>query len=126
MTFSPSEQTACRVLVDLALGEDLGPGGDVTSRAVMPVERWGQALLVARSPGVLAGLEAVRLVCQAVDIRLQFEPLLGDSAKLECGSHAARLMGPVRSLLTAERTALNFLQRLSGVATHDGLVSPRR
>ncbi len=117
MPFSSSELAVCRALVDLALAEDLGSTGDVTSRAVMPGDRWGQALLVARSPGVLAGVDAVRLVCEAVDVRLKVEVLANDGDKLERGTRAIRLAGPVRNLLTAERTALNFVQRLSGVAT---------
>jgi nicotinate-nucleotide pyrophosphorylase (carboxylating) len=117
MAFSPSEAAACQVLVDLALTEDMGTGGDVTSRAVMPAERWGQALLVARSPGVLAGTGAVRMVCQAVDVRLKVEILTDDGKRLERGTRVAKLSGPVRNLLAAERTALNFVQRLSGVAT---------
>jgi nicotinate-nucleotide pyrophosphorylase (carboxylating) len=117
MAFSTAEEAACRVLVDLSLAEDLGPTGDVTSRAVMPADRWGQALLVARAPGVLAGIEAVRMVCAAIDVRLKVETLLDDGAALAPGARVARLSGPIRNLLAAERTALNFAQRLSGVAT---------
>lgn len=117
MPFSPLELAACRVLVDLALAEDLGATGDVTSRAVMPAERWGQALLVARAAGVLAGIDAVKLVCQAVDVRIKVESLIDDGAVLEMGTRVARLAGPMRNLLVAERTALNFVQRLSGIAT---------
>ncbi len=117
MAFSSSEQAACRALVDLGLAEDLGAGGDVTSRAVMSAERWGQALLVARSPGTLAGVDAVRMVCAAVDVRLKVEVLTDDGSRLERGTRVLRMSGPVRNLLTAERTALNFVQRLSGVAT---------
>jgi len=117
MPFSEAEQGACRALVDLALAEDLGSGGDVTSRAVMTSSRWVEALLVARSPGVLAGVEAVALVCRAVDIRLKVEALIADGTRLEPGTQVARLAGPVRNVLAAERTALNFVQRLSGVAT---------
>lgn len=117
MPFSEAEQGACRALVDLALAEDLGGGGDVTSRAVMTSNRWVEALLVARAPGVLAGIEAVALVCHAVDIRLKVEALIADGARLAPGTQVARLAGPVRNVLAAERTALNFVQRLSGVAT---------
>jgi nicotinate-nucleotide pyrophosphorylase (carboxylating) len=117
MAFSPLEHAACRVLVDLALAEDLGPTGDVTSRALMPPERWGQAQLVARSTGVLAGIDAACMVCQAVDVRLKVESAIDDGAALERGTQVAQLAGPARSLLAAERTLLNFVQRLSGVAT---------
>lgn len=116
-TFSPGEQAVCHILIDLALAEDLGAAGDVTGQALVPPEAEGQAILVARSPGVLAGLEAARLVFEAVDADLAFEPVKHDADALEQGSVVARIRGPLQALLAAERTALNFVQRLSGVAT---------
>lgn len=115
--FSADEDAACRTLVDLALAEDLGSAGDVTSQALMRSPRWGRARLTARRRGVLAGIDAVRLVCAAVDVRLQVRESLDDGSRLEPGAVAAVIEGPVRSLLSAERTLLNFVQRLSGVAT---------
>lgn len=117
MNFTAAETAACRHLIELALAEDLGTTGDLTSQAVLPADLPGQAVLVARAPGVLAGLPAVALVLSAVDARLQFQPLVEDASSVQPGQRLAVASGPLRSLLTAERTALNFLQRLSGVAT---------
>lgn len=116
-TFSEPETAACRSLVTLALGEDLGPDGDLTSRCTIPETATGRAAFVARAPGVLAGLPAAAMVVQAVDSALTFEPLKADGATLTKGDRLAVMAGPMRSILAAERTALNFLQRLSGVAT---------
>jgi nicotinate-nucleotide pyrophosphorylase (carboxylating) len=117
MTFTAAETEACQRLLALALAEDLGTAGDLTSQAIIPADLTGQAAFVARAPGVLAGLPAAQLVCTAVDPRLQFHPKVNDGRCVTPGEHLAVLSGPMRSLLTAERTALNFLQRLSGVAT---------
>lgn len=117
MSFSPAERRTCQTLVDLALAEDLGGIGDVTTQAVAAGDRWQTASLVARSPGVLAGLDAVAMTCAAVDIRLRINEQITDGALLQANNRVAVLSGPVRSLLLAERTALNFVQRLSGVAS---------
>jgi nicotinate-nucleotide pyrophosphorylase (carboxylating) len=115
--FNPAETAACRRLVQWALEEDLGSAGDVTSQAVIPAGLEGRAVFVARASGVLAGLPAVELVLATVDGRLQLEPLLKDTTVLQPGDRCARVTGPMRSILTSERVALNFLQHLSGVAT---------
>ncbi len=107
----------CRRLVQLALDEDLKPAGDITSQAVIPADLWGKAAFVARSPGVIAGLPAVALVLAAVEERLNFELAISDGTSVSAGTMLATMAGPMRGLLAAERTALNFLQRLSGVAT---------
>lgn len=123
MPFSPAEAAACRQLLTLALNEDLGPDprtGDLTSRALIPTDATGNAAFVARVPGVLAGLPAVALTLAAVDPRLTLEPLLQDGAPLTPGSRIAVVRGPLASLLTAERTALNIFQHLSGVASMTG------
>jgi nicotinate-nucleotide pyrophosphorylase (carboxylating) len=117
MSFSPAEVEACARLVELALAEDLGDRGDVTSQTLIPVALTGRAAFVARSPGVLAGLPAVERVIAAVSSELRLEVLKGDGETLAARDRIAVLNGPMRALLTAERTALNFLQRLSGVAT---------
>lgn len=123
MTFSPAETAACCRLIELALDEDLGrrnPSwlGDVTSRVlIIPGVTVGRVALVARQSGVLAGLPVVPLVLASLDPRLTFEPLLTDGAVLESGACIARARGLIDHLLTAERTILNFLQHLSGVAT---------
>jgi nicotinate-nucleotide pyrophosphorylase (carboxylating) len=116
MMFTPAETIACRRLVELALQEDVG-AGDLTSQAVIPEALAGRGVFVARAPGVLAGLPAAALVFATLDPRVQFEPLLSDGDAVQPGSRLARVAGPMRSVLSGERTALNFLQRLSGIAT---------
>jgi nicotinate-nucleotide pyrophosphorylase (carboxylating) len=115
--FTAAETAVCQRLVAWALEEDLGSVGDLTSQAVIPAELGGRAVFVTRSPGVLAGLPAVALVVATVDPGLALRPLLEDGARLEAGCQLAVLSGPMRALLAAERTALNFLQHLSGIAT---------
>jgi nicotinate-nucleotide pyrophosphorylase (carboxylating) len=115
--FSADEAAACRRLVDLALAEDLGPTGDRTSQALIPADQLGRAAFVARTPGVVAGLPAAQLVLVAVDPALALDVHTPDGSPVERGTKLATVAGPLRSILVAERTALNFLQRLSGVAT---------
>ncbi|MBL8792620.1 MAG: carboxylating nicotinate-nucleotide diphosphorylase [Planctomycetia bacterium] len=116
-SFHHDETFACQRLIQLALDEDLDGQSDLTSEATIPADLTGQAVYVARSPGVLAGLPAAALVLETVDARLRFQPLVEDGSAVERGTRLATVVGPMRSLLTAERTSLNFLQRLSGVAT---------
>src|SRR5205807_2274434 len=94
-----------------------GSAGDITSTAIIPELSQGRAVFVARSSGVLAGLPAAALVVAAIEPRLAFEPLVEDGTALKSGTRIATVTGPMRGILAAERTALNFLQRLSGVAT---------
>jgi nicotinate-nucleotide pyrophosphorylase (carboxylating) len=115
--FTRADAAACRRLVDLALAEDLGTVGDRTSDALIPPDQPAKAVFVARSPGVLAGVPAALLVVSAVGDGVTFEPHIPDGSPLEKGTRIATLRGPLRAILAAERTALNFLQRLSGVAT---------
>jgi nicotinate-nucleotide pyrophosphorylase (carboxylating) len=115
--FSTSEESACRQLIALALVEDLGERGDVTSQAVIPAELRGRAVFRARSPGVVAGLPAAALVVGAVDAAVEFETVAQDGTMVAAGDDLARVTGSMRSILAAERTALNFLQHLSGIAT---------
>lgn len=104
-------------IVRATLAEDLGRAGDITSHSIIPADCYSELFLVARRPGVLAGSDLARLAFQLMDKEVVFEPLLVDGARLEKGSRIARVAGPARALLTAERTALNFLCHLSGVAT---------
>jgi nicotinate-nucleotide pyrophosphorylase (carboxylating) len=117
MPFSPPELAACERLVRLALDEDLGATGDLTSQAVIPADLTGAAVFVARSSGVVAGLPAAALTFALVDPAVTFTPLVEDGTPTTPGLRLAEVRGPMRSILTGERTALNFLQRLSGVAT---------
>lgn len=117
MPFTPEETEACRQLATLAVEEDLGPAGDVTSQVLFPAERIGAAVLVARQAGVLAGLPAVELMLALVDPTLMVETVRADGSMVQPGDRLAVISGRARSLLAGERTALNFVQRLSGVAT---------
>jgi nicotinate-nucleotide pyrophosphorylase (carboxylating) len=117
MSFSPAEAAACRRLVELALAEDLGDAGDRTSLATIPADKIARAAFIARAPGVIAGLPAAAMVCHVVDPKLTFIPDITDGTAVEKGFRLAVVSGSLRSILAAERTALNFLQRLSGVAT---------
>jgi nicotinate-nucleotide pyrophosphorylase (carboxylating) len=105
--------------VRLALEEDLGgPSGvDVTTVATIPAGQIGVADLVARADGVVAGLPVAAAVFDALGAG-GFEARVSDGARVRCGDVLVAVTGPVRSLLTAERTSLNLLCRLSGVATH--------
>jgi nicotinate-nucleotide pyrophosphorylase (carboxylating) len=107
---------AVRRLIDLALEEDLGRG-DVTTQAVIDADATATAHLVAREPLVLAGLSVCTAVFQRVDATISVVELAKDGARLSPGAHAATYKGSAASLLAAERTALNFVQRLSGIAT---------
>jgi nicotinate-nucleotide pyrophosphorylase (carboxylating) len=101
----------------LAAREDLGRTGDLTSRAIIPADRRGKAAFVARRPGVLAGLPFAGLALRRFDESFVFTPSRSDGESLHPGDWIATVEGPSRSLLTAERTTLNFLQHLSGIAT---------
>jgi len=103
-------------LIDLALEEDLGRG-DVTSEVIFPVEARTSGRIVAREPLVVAGVEVARAVFERVDAQSRFDAVVADGLELKQGETVAQVVGATRSLLSAERTALNFLQRLSGVAT---------
>ena len=116
-TFSPDEVAACRRLIELALAEDLDQSGDRTSSATIPATTVSAAAFVARSSGVVAGLPAAEMVCRAVDLSLAFQPLVEDGSLVDRGTRLATVSGSLRSILAAERVALNFLQHLSGVAT---------
>lgn len=103
-------------LIALALEEDLGRG-DVTSEALIPPDRQATGEVTVKAPGVVAGLEVAAAVFHAVDPTLGWEALACDGDAVTPGQVVARVTGRARSLLAAERTALNFLQRLSGIAT---------
>jgi len=104
-------------LVRAALAEDLGLAGDITSAAVIPEEHRSTVVMAARQPGVVAGLDAAELAFQLVDPAITLRRHLPDGAAVEPGSVIATIEGPSRGLLTGERTALNFLGHLSGIAS---------
>ena len=105
-----------RPLVDLALAEDLGRAGDVTA-ALLDVDARLRVAFVARRPGVVAGLACARLALHALDAAARFEPCTADGQAVAPGAVLARAEGNARALLSAERTALNLVGRLSGIAT---------
>ena len=104
-------------VVRLALAEDLGRAGDVTAAACIPAEARMKAAFAARRPGVLAGIEAVRLTVRSLDPAATVELRLADGDAFEAGAILAVVEADARAFLSAERTALNLLGRLSGVAT---------
>jgi len=104
-------------LVRRALEEDLGGAGDLTTESIVPEAARASALLVARSEGRLAGVRAALTAFRILDPALEAEVRLADGADAPAGAEIARLAGSARALLTAERTALNLLGRLSGIAT---------
>ncbi|MDE1990854.1 MAG: carboxylating nicotinate-nucleotide diphosphorylase [Rhizobiaceae bacterium] len=116
MTLIPLPRLIVEPLVRAALLEDLGLAGDITSAAVVPEEHRSTVAMVARQPGVVAGLDASELAFQLVDPRAIMTRHLPDGARIKAGDVIATIEGPSRGLLTAERTALNFLCHLSGIA----------
>ncbi len=105
-------------LIDLALEEDAGATGDVTSHVCVDPSTMAEAYVLAKEPLVLAGLSAFARVFGRLDETVRIKPLAGDGAFVEKGTIVARVFGNARSLLLGERPALNFLMRLSGVATY--------
>jgi nicotinate-nucleotide pyrophosphorylase (carboxylating) len=103
-------------LIDMALDEDRG-AGDWTTRWVVPARSRAQARIVAKGDGVLAGLAAASAVFLRLDPRAEFTSNLKDGARIKDGDVVCTIRGPARTILTGERTALNFMQRLSGIAT---------
>jgi nicotinate-nucleotide pyrophosphorylase (carboxylating) len=103
-------------IISIALDEDTGHG-DVTSESLMPVELTGKAVLLVKEKGILAGMEVVRRIFQKIDPSLKIEIILKDGMAVAPGDVVGVISGSVLSILKAERVALNFLQRLSGIAS---------
>lgn len=103
-------------LIRMALEEDIG-GGDVTSGYFVPEDRMARAFVTVRKEGVVSGVELAEQVFREVDPQLEVQVMVEDGSKVAPGAMLMWVEGKARSILTAERTALNFLQRLSGVAT---------
>lgn len=117
MALAPLARVMTEPLVRAALLEDLGRAGDITTEAIVPAGMAAQALLVARDHGVVAGLDLAKLAFELIDPSICFDVKKGDGSKVAAGDVIASLSGPARGILTAERTALNFLGRLSGIAS---------
>lgn len=117
---SQSELACADRLISEALREDLQNSLDVTTDTLVPVEATGAIQVVSREAGILSGNEIAKRVFEIFDERVQYSFKLQDGDQLQVGSLVAEISGPMRSILTAERTALNFLTMLSGVATLTG------
>jgi nicotinate-nucleotide pyrophosphorylase (carboxylating) len=104
-------------LIELALEEDLGPG-DVTTQALIPVDRKGAAQIRAKEDLVVAGLPVAHRVFRKLDTQVQFFPEALEGQEVSPGDVLAQVRGPLAAILSGERTALNFLMRLSGIATY--------
>ncbi|XSG81039.1 MAG: carboxylating nicotinate-nucleotide diphosphorylase [Methyloligella sp. ZOD6] len=103
--------------VKLALAEDLGQAGDVTTDAIVPEDAVADARIVAREAGVIAGLDLAEAAFKALDPDLHFNPVAADGDAAAAGDTVADIHGKARAILSAERVALNFLGRLSGIAS---------
>lgn len=103
-------------IIRTGLKEDLGTG-DVTTDSVVPADHWSEAYITAKEDGIVAGLHLVKRIFQYLDSNIHFEFLCMDGEKVEFGDHLAKISGSTRVILKGERLALNFLQRMSGIAT---------
>jgi nicotinate-nucleotide pyrophosphorylase (carboxylating) len=117
MTLVPLRRILIEPLVRGALLEDLGRAGDLTTDSIVPVEVSARAALVARESGVVAGLDLAKLAFELIDPEIAVEIAANDGSVVAPGAVIARISGPARGILTAERTALNFLGHLSGIAS---------
>jgi nicotinate-nucleotide pyrophosphorylase (carboxylating) len=115
-TQPPLDDEYLRRVVNDALAED-GAGEDITTDALVPPELRGSAVIVAKEAGVVAGLPVAAAVFHAADASLSFQPRVSEGARVAAGETVAQVEGRVASILRAERVAINFLQRLSGIAT---------
>ncbi|HCN16716.1 MULTISPECIES: carboxylating nicotinate-nucleotide diphosphorylase [Psychrobacter] len=111
------DEVLLRPLVEAALTEDLGRRGDVTSQATIPADMQAQLQIKARQAGVICGMDLARLSFALVDAQIEFMAQVHDGQNVAAGAVLATVHGNARHLLTAERTALNFMTHLSGIAT---------
>lgn len=107
---------AARKLIAIALKDDVGDG-DITTDNIVPAEIKRKAKMVAKADGVIAGLPVAEMVFKKLDPEIVWKPIVDEGAKVKKGDVLVEFYGSYRALLTGERTALNFLQRLSGIAT---------
>jgi nicotinate-nucleotide pyrophosphorylase (carboxylating) len=112
----PPAPTVINEIVLVALAED-GAHDDVTTRALVPPGQWGAAVLIAKDDGIVAGLPVAAAAMTALDEEIAFDTLVADGDRVSAGARLADVEGSLASILCAERVALNFLQRLSGIAT---------
>ena len=116
-TLPPLPRIIVEPMVRRALEEDFGVGGDLTSNLLVPASAQARLYFKAREKGVISGMEAARLTFELVDPDVTFTVHHGDGSAVRKGTMIAEIEGPVRSMLMAERVALNFLGRMSGIAT---------
>ena len=116
-TLFPLPDTLLRPMVEQALSEDLGRRGDITSAAVIAPDKTAKLFLVSREDGVIAGMDLARLAFQTMDPSVRFQAEIHDGQAVRAGQTLAAVEGNARALLAAERTALNYLTHLSGIAT---------
>jgi nicotinate-nucleotide pyrophosphorylase (carboxylating) len=110
------KEDAADTLIEAALKEDM-PQGDITSESVIPADSESEAIILAKEEGVMAGINVAERVFHKIDPSVVFEIKINDGQKFKKGQTLATIQGPSISLLKGERTALNFLQRMSGIAT---------
>jgi nicotinate-nucleotide pyrophosphorylase (carboxylating) len=113
----PPPQHIIQRAVAQALCEDLGLAGDITSAAIIPADQVSEPRLVAREAGVIAGLSLAQAAFREIDDHVSFTAIAADGDRVEAGTELARITGKTRAILSAERVALNFLGRLSGITT---------
>ncbi len=113
------ELNAAQTLIELALKEDVGDG-DITTDNIIPAETRRKAKMVAKADGIVAGLPVAEMVFRKLDPALRWNVLTPEGSKVKKGDVMVEFEGTYRALLTGERTALNFLQRMSGIATMSG------
>ncbi|MBA4408718.1 MAG: carboxylating nicotinate-nucleotide diphosphorylase [Bacteroidota bacterium] len=113
------ELRAAKTLIELALTEDIGEG-DITTDNIIPAETQRKAKMVAKADGIVAGLPIAEMVFRSLDPKMSWKVLAPEGSKVKKGDVLVEFEGTYRALLTGERTALNFLQRLSGIATMSG------
>ena len=117
MSYPPLPPSVIEPIIRMALAEDFGTAGDVTANLLVPETATATLYFKSRDTGILAGLQPAAMTFAMIDPNVTFMPHVEDGAELEKGTLIATLSGPVRSLLMGERTALNFMGRLSGIAT---------
>lgn len=115
--FDDHARANARQLLEMALREDLDDAGDLTSQALIDEQQRGNVSVVVREPGIVAGLPIVDMVFGQLDSHIDIHRIIEDGTAVEAGMTVAEIRGPLRTLLTGERTALNFLTHLSGIAT---------
>lgn len=119
MKINQSSKCQIQNLIDCALEEDIG-AGDITSNSLIPAGRETKANIIAKEAGIICGLDIAEWVFKTADKKIRFVKKVKDGAQVKAGKAIATVSGPARGILAAERTSLNFLQRLSGIATLTG------